>query len=1419
MKYFTFLFFFSFTLIKSNYAQSIANFVIPDTVCVNQNIGIQNTSTGGSTYYWNFCSGNLSNTPIGLNLGNIGSLNKPVFSSIVKDSNNFYIFISNIQDGTITRLSFGNSLINTPVATNLGTLGVLGMYIEGIQINKDSLSGNWYGFVSGGQLNYLARLFFGSSLNNTPTATNLGNISGLLNYSLPIYNFYEGGNWYSFVANSSTSSSIIRLNYGNSLANIPTAINLGNIGSLNSPAGFCPIFVNGNWYLFIVNTNNNTLSRLYFGNSLLNTPTGINLGNISNTFNLPRSISIQNDCNQIVAFVTNESTNNLVKLTFPGGITSSPTGVSLGNIANFSFPHSISQIFRVGDSLYSFIMNVNNNSISRLCFTGCANSSITSSSLQTPPVYSYNATGTYNVSLTVNEGLISQSKICKDIVVVTLSNPIISGDTVICTGDSLKLISSATPGCSYLWTGPNGFTSTNQNVIIPTINASNVGTYTLVISKNGCTSTPVSRMVSFAQKPVVNLGNDTIIPCTSSSINFILNAGNPACTYYWSSGQTTQSINVYASGNYSVKVTNSAGCYSSDTINIIVTPTNANFTSPDTVCVNQNIAIQNTTLCGNTYYWNFCSGNLLNTPIGLNMGNIGALNQPVYSSIAKDGSNYYVFISNINNGTITRLSFGTSLTNTPIATNIGNFGVMGMYIEGIQIKKDSLTGNWFGFIVGGQMNYLARLSFGSSLSNIPTAVNLGNISNLMNYSHTIYTFIEGGNWYSLVGNFGNSTLLKLNFGNSLGNTPTAISLGNIGGLSGPVGLYPIQENGNWYLFVANQNNSTLSRLNFGNSLLNLPSGVNLGNINGTMNDPRAITIIRDCGHIVGYVTNEITNDIVRLTFPGSLTSIPTGVSLGNLANFSFPHHISEVFRVGDSLYAFIMNVNNSTISRLCFPSCNNSSVSSSILQNPPAFSYNLPGTYNVSLVVNEGLLSQSNICKQVVVVGLSSPLIIGDTTLCIGDSLILTSNAIPACTYQWTGPNGFTSSNQNVIIPNTTSGNAGIYTLTIAKNGCSSMPVTRIVSIALKPILNLGNDTSICQSNHLVLNAYNPGCTYAWNTGVYSQTLNINAQGTYSVKVTNTSGCYVRDTIIVNLLTNPLVNLGDDTTICQGNHLILNANNLGSTYLWNTGPTTQTINVTTSGSYSVKVTNNSGCYAKDTLIVNIVPGPIVNLGNDTSICQGTEIILNAGNTGSNYLWNNGLNSQTINVQNSGLYWVEVNNNNCYGSDTINVNTIPNPIIYLGNDTIMCPGELIVLRAGTGFSQYLWSDGSNLNHLNVYNQGTYSVIVYNGLCSATDEIFIDECSSEISVPNVFTPNGDGINEYFAPTCTNIDKITLYIYNRWGNQLYNGSGISASWDGKYKDKLCPDGVYYYLIDYEQKGSSKGMRQIHGSVTLLK
>jgi gliding motility-associated-like protein len=540
----------------------------------------------------------------------------------------------------------------------------------------------------------------------------------------------------------------------------------------------------------------------------------------------------------------------------------------------------------------------------------------------------------------------------------------------------------------------------------------------------------------------------------------------------------------------------------------------ANFIIPDTVCVHQDISIQNTSTGGTTWYWNFCSGNLATTPIGLNLGNIGSLNGPVYSALAREGNDFFAFITNVHDGTLTRLAFGNSLTNIPSAVNFGTLGVMLKNIEGIQINKDNLTGNWYGLVAGGENEFLIRLNFGNSLYNTPTASNMGNISGLMSYSHTIYTFNEAGNWYTLMLNSDISTMLRLDFGNSLSNPPTAVDLGNIGNLDGPVGFYPIQENGNWSVFVVNKNSNSLSRLDFGSSLLNTPTGVDLGNIGSTMDAPRSITIIRDCDQVFGFLVNEIPDDIVRLTFPAGLLGKPSAVSLGNIANFSFPHHISELFRVGDSLYTFIMNVNNSTISRLCFASCNNSSIASSNLRNPPLYSYNAPGIYNVSLVVNEGMPSQSNICKEVTVIGPGKPQISGDTSLCSGEFLSLKAISDSGCMYHWDGPNGYSNSNENLVIPATTTGDAGIYSLTVSQAGCFSDTINVKVSITNSPDINLGNDTTICQGQQILLNAGSGSGMITWSTGDTSQQILVEFPGIYSVLVSD-GECSASDTILI----------------------------------------------------------------------------------------------------------------------------------------------------------------------------------------------------------------------------------------------------------------------------------------------------------------
>jgi hypothetical protein len=130
------------------------------------------------------------------------------------------------------------------------------------------------------------------------------------------------------------------------------------------------------------------------------------------------------------------------------------------------------------------------------------------------------------------------------------------------------------------------------------------------------------------------------------------------------------------------------------------------------------------------------------------------------------------------------------------------------------------------------------------------------------------------------------------------------------------------------------------------------------------------------------------------------------------------------------------------------------------------------------------------------------------------------------------------------------------------------------------------------------------------------------------------------------------VNLIDDTTFCDGNELTVSAGNPGASYLWSTGDTTQSIVVSQSSVYTVIVSNTFGSLS-DTVAVTVAPLPVVNLGSDTTIVIGTQLVLNAGNAGSQYLWNTGATTQAISVAGSSNYHVKVTSSaGCSASDTI-----------------------------------------------------------------------------------------------------------------------------------------------------------------------
>ncbi len=136
--------------------------------------------------------------------------------------------------------------------------------------------------------------------------------------------------------------------------------------------------------------------------------------------------------------------------------------------------------------------------------------------------------------------------------------------------------------------------------------------------------------------------------------------------------------------------------------------------------------------------------------------------------------------------------------------------------------------------------------------------------------------------------------------------------------------------------------------------------------------------------------------------------------------------------------------------------------------------------------------------------------------------------------------------------------------------------------------------------------------------------------------------------------TSSTINLGNDTTLCQGETLALDATTPNATYLWQDNSTNPTFNVNQQGTYWVEVTVNN-CNSSDTIQVNYTPSPTINLGNDTTLCQGGTLALDATTLNATYLWQDNSTNPTFNVNQQGTYWVQVTVNNCNSSDTISIN--------------------------------------------------------------------------------------------------------------------------------------------------------------------
>lgn len=409
-----------------------------------------------------------------------------------------------------------------------------------------------------------------------------------------------------------------------------------------------------------------------------------------------------------------------------------------------------------------------------------------------------------------------------------------------------------------------------------------------------------------------------------------------------------------------------------------------------------------------------------------------------------------------------------------------------------------------------------------------------------------------------------------------------------------------------------------------------------------------------------------------------------------------------------------------------------------------------------------------------------------DFSICVGGSATLNATGSNINEYAWS-----TGQTTSSIVVNPTANTT--YTVTVSDNMHCGIATDNItVSLTTIPVLSAGNDVTICSGSSTNLTANSNNATgYLWSNGSGFQTISVHPNITTSYTVTASNGCGTSTdnvTVYVNPLPTVTINSGNDTLVCPGSNftLVANGNNIG-TYSWSTSQNSHSIvaNTNNQAVYTVTVTDPNSCgTATDAITVNVQPLPFVTLGNDISVCSGSNAVLHAtGNNISDYTWSTGQTTATIIVSPlaNTVYYVTVSDNmHCNtATDAVTVSVSPLPTVNAGSDVTICFGQSTDLYAdGLNTTGYEWNTGQNTQTISVTPNSTtnYIVTASNSCGIATDEVTVminDTLHFNYSVVDEACDKGNGMiiagtnNQYLwsngatTPTITNLGAGTYIV----------------------------------------------------------
>ncbi|WP_339811924.1 PKD domain-containing protein [uncultured Imperialibacter sp.] len=906
----TFLFLFILITVGAFAQCPTVEISVSGSVCMEESLTVSNTTINASSYYWDFCSGDLGTTPVISNVVSISGSGNARDIEIIEAGGNWYGFVVDQTQNKITRLDYGTSLLNTPQIVSLGNPSNLLSGATPIKIIKES--GQWYGLVHNGGSKNIIRVLFGASITNaSPTAeiavTNIGNTSSNMSYG------YDGSNLVVVLSHYiGTNFSVV--NFGASITNNPVSPADILTTPAVSGAGLADVKVYsdcGQYYAFSVGYDNNSLYMLSFGSTLFSQPVVAKIGT-SVFAKKPYSIDVVKEGGKYIGLVSGTS-SSLYRVNL--GATLSAVSVAVADISSVLSGNIYSVAITPFQGSWLSHQISTTGQLTRSVFAKDCGQSVSYSTAEIPLDIFYNQSGSHDITLYATGAGGSKSSMTKTVVVSTQTAPDIdfSIDASRCISNSNSFTSiDGGDITTYSWDfdGDGIEDSTDPN---PTYQYLSTGTYiaTLIVSNAGGCSNNISHSITiYPEPPVASFDYSAANLCSNTAIQFnnlTDEAGlEGVIEYVWdfngegSSTLSSPTFTFTTPGDKTVGLQAIIpGCSS-----IIVTQQvtvaegpQANFSYIGN-CFGE--AIQFTNLSSGVdisgYSWDFGDGSgisIMENPshsfsvtgtytVGLTVTNLTGCSTTfsqdiVVSDALKVDFTYSSLVENIPIQFTTQdltgaddqitgwlwdfAGFGTSIEQNPLFS----FATPGDYIISLSIA--TMQG----------CNESIQKTITVSTAICPTVEISVSGSVCMEESLTVSnTTINASSYY-------------WDFcSGDLGTTPVISNVVSISGSGNARDIEIIEAGGNWYGFVVDQTQNKITRLDYGTSLLNTPQIVSLGNPSNLLSGATPIKIIKESGQWYGLVHNGGSKNIIRVLFGASITNAsPTAeIAVTNIGNTS-----------------------------------------------------------------------------------------------------------------------------------------------------------------------------------------------------------------------------------------------------------------------------------------------------------------------------------------------------------------------------------------------------------------------------------------------------------------------------------------------------------------------------------------------------